>query len=67
MSDLPLFAVTENREALRRLQERRNALLKRLQDLSPQSRKRAGLTYELSLVTAELLRQETRCHGRSLQ
>ncbi|TCT41172.1 hypothetical protein [Martelella mediterranea] len=66
-SNLPLFTVTENREALKRLQERRNALLMRLQGLSPQSRKRAGLTYELSIVTTEIIRCETKNDGRNLQ
>tara|TARA_B100000427_G_scaffold254217_1_gene217724 strand:+ start:153 stop:380 length:228 start_codon:yes stop_codon:yes gene_type:complete len=61
-SDLPLFRLAENREALATLQERRSALLKRLHGLPPHSRLRAGLTYELSLVTAEQLRCEAKAY-----
>lgn len=57
---LPLFQLTENREALRSLQERRSALLKRLHGMPPHSRMRVAMTYQLTLVTAELLRAETR-------
>ncbi|WP_319519656.1 hypothetical protein [uncultured Martelella sp.] len=56
---LPLFQTFEDRGSLRRLQKRREALLKRLHGLPPQSRKRAGLAYELSIVTTELIRFET--------
>ncbi|AJY46497.1 hypothetical protein [Martelella endophytica] len=58
-SALPLFRSVENRETLRRLEERRVALLKRLQALPPRSHKRVGLTHELSIVTTELIRRET--------
>ncbi|MBB4122935.1 hypothetical protein [Martelella radicis] len=66
-SDLPLFSVTENRENLRRLQERRDALLKRLHALPPQSRRRAGLAYELAIVTTEMIQCEIKAGGHHVR
>lgn len=62
MSAPDLFQATENRDELKRLQQRREALLKRLQGLPPMSRKRAGLTDELSHVVTEMIAREMRCY-----
>jgi hypothetical protein len=59
---LPLFEATENRAELKRLQERREALLRRLQTLPPMSHKRVGLTYELRIVTTDMIRREAKSY-----
>ncbi|MBP1852705.1 hypothetical protein [Rhizobium halophytocola] len=51
---LPLFRQAE----LKRLQERREALLKRLQHLRPMSHRRVGVQAKLCDITTELLRLE---------
>lgn len=51
---LPLFRHSE----LKRLQERREALLKRLQHLRPMSHRRVGIQSRLCEITTEMLRLE---------
>lgn len=58
--DLPLF----RRAELDALQERREALLKRLQGLRPHSHGRVRLQDRLQAVTAEMLKLETRTEKR---
>lgn len=58
--DLPLF----RRAELDVLQERREALLKRLQRLRPHSHGRVALQDRLQAVTAEILKLETRTEKR---
>jgi len=58
--DLPLF----RRAELDALQERREALLKRLQGLRPHSHGRVRLQDRLQAVTVEILALETRSERR---
>ncbi|PZU17816.1 MAG: hypothetical protein DI589_25470 [Shinella sp.] len=58
--NLPLF----RRAELDALQERREALLKRLQGLRPHSHRRVRLQDRLQAVTVEILALETRSERR---
>ena len=56
--DLDLFQTVENRTALKRLEERRNALLKSLQNARPGSHRRWKIEARLCDVTTELMRRQ---------
>ncbi len=55
---LDLFQTVENRAALKRLEERRNALLKSLQNARPGSHRRWKIQARLCDVTTELMRRQ---------
>ena len=57
-SGLDLFQTVENRAALKRLEERRNALLKSLQNARPGSHRRWKMEARLCDVTTELMRRQ---------
>lgn len=59
---LPLFDFTDSRAELKRLQERRAALLQRLQHVRPGSHQKWKLELQLSAITAEMLKREMRCY-----
>lgn len=59
-TDLPLF----QHEELTRLQERRDALLKRVQNMPAYKQGRPLAVYRLQLVTAEIMRLENELRGR---
>ena len=59
---LPLFEATENRAELKRLQERREVLLKRLQAIKPSSHRRWKVEAQLCDVTTELMKRELRSY-----
>ena len=58
--ELPLFQNAE----LTRLQERREALLKRVQNMPPYTPGRPLTIYKLQQVTAEVIRLENELKGR---
>lgn len=58
--DLPLFQNAD----LTRLQERRDALVKRVQKMPPYTPGRRLVIYKLQLVTAEMMRIENELRGR---
>ena len=55
---LDLFQTVENRAALKSLEERRNALLKSLQNARPGSHRRWKIEARLCDVTTELMRRQ---------
>lgn len=56
--DLDLFQTVENRAALKSLEERREALLKSLQNARPGSHRRWKIEARLCDVTTELMRRQ---------
>lgn len=56
--ELDLFQTVENRAALKSLEERRNALLKSLQNARPGSHRRWKIEARLCDVTTELMRRQ---------
>jgi len=57
-NELDLFQTVENRAALKRLEERRNALLKSLQNARAGSHRRWKIEARLCDVTTELMRRQ---------
>ncbi len=57
-TELDLFQTVDNRAALKRLEERRNALLKSLQNAPPGSHRRWKIEARLCDVTTELMRRQ---------